>query len=602
YFKSPVPSLDANLNPYAIRVTVEVEEVAGEDYVVGGVQVEQKLGEKITVGAAAVQEDVPNDNYQLASANLTLQLTEATKLIAEVAQSDRETKALGQASRAELLHSTPRINARVYYGESDTAFENPAAPLTSGRAESGIKATINMDSWGNLLTEAIRTENVTTGGVRHGVKVTISRSFAQHFTAELGGRFYDETALPANNTNLGVTPYEGVTVHSKLNIQIPQLDGASVYGEYEQDIENSDRKVISVGGDYQINSQSKLYAKHELSSSVNGGFGLNDQQQRNNTVIGVESNYMKDGRVFSEYRVRDAINAEDVEAAIGLRNSWYLTEGLRLNTNFEEVRTLDGDSNSDAIAASLGVEYLANPLWKATGKIDLRWADSADSILNTLGFAYKISRDWTLLTKNMLSLTDNHGVNVGNRVQNRFQLGAAYRQVDINRWDMLTKVEYKLDDNKATLNAHSKTDSYIFSNHINYHPTRRWTFASQLAAKWYTDNSSNLDSEATTYLIGGRIIHDISERWETSIQAGWLSGDLGGQRTVLGAEAGYLVTTNLWLSLGYNWLSYDDADLVGTDFTVDGAYMRLRFKFDEDLFGGNKPSTNKALEPKNVGL
>ncbi|HMV60016.1 MAG TPA: hypothetical protein PKC07_02270, partial [Agitococcus sp.] len=494
------------------------------------------------------------------------------------------------------------INARVYYGESDTAFENPAAPLTSGRAESGIKATINMDSWGNLLTEAIRTENVTTGGVRHGVKVTISRSFAQHFTAELGGRFYDETALPANNTNLGVTPYEGVTVHSKLNIQIPQLDGASVYGEYEQDIENSDRKVISVGGDYQINSQSKLYAKHELSSSVNGGFGLNDQQQRNNTVIGVESNYMKDGRVFSEYRVRDAINAEDVEAAIGLRNSWYLTEGLRLNTNFEEVRTLDGDSNSDAIAASLGVEYLANPLWKATGKIDLRWADSADSILNTLGFAYKISRDWTLLTKNMLSLTDNHGVNVGNRVQNRFQLGAAYRQVDINRWDMLTKVEYKLDDNKATLNAHSKTDSYIFSNHINYHPTRRWTFASQLAAKWYTDNSSNLDSEATTYLIGGRIIHDISERWETSIQAGWLSGDLGGQRTVLGAEAGYLVTTNLWLSLGYNWLSYDDADLVGTDFTVDGAYMRLRFKFDEDLFGGNKPSTNKALEPKNVGL
>ena len=57
-------------------------------------------------------------------------------------------------------------------------------------------------------------------------------------------------------------------------------------------------------------------------------------------------------------------------------------------------------------------------------------------------------------------------MNVGNRVQNRFQLGAAYRQVDINRWDMLTKVEYKLDDNKATLNAHSKTDSYIFSNHI----------------------------------------------------------------------------------------------------------------------------------------
>jgi hypothetical protein len=56
---------------------------------------------------------------------------------------------------------------------------------------------------------------------------------------------------------------------------------------------------------------------------------------------------------------------------------------------------------------------LTNPLWKATGKIDLRWADSSDTILNTLGFAYKLSRDWTLLTKNILSFSDNHGVSAG---------------------------------------------------------------------------------------------------------------------------------------------------------------------------------------------
>ena len=35
------------------------------------------------------------------------------------------------------------------------------------------------------------------------------------------------------------------------------------------------------------------------------------------------SDYMKDGRVFSEYRVRDAINAQDVEAAVGLRKSIF---------------------------------------------------------------------------------------------------------------------------------------------------------------------------------------------------------------------------------------------------------------------------------------
>ena len=601
YFKAPVPSLDASLNPYAIRVTVEVEEDTGEDYWVGGVQAEQKLGSKLTVGAAAVQEDNPVDSYKLGSANAVLKLSESTKLIAEIAQSDRESKTIANASRAELVHSQGRVNARVYYGESDTDFDNPAAPLSSGRAESGVKLQLSLDSFGSLSTEAIRTENTSTGGVRHGVKATLNKTLNQYVSAELGGRLYDEST-PAINANLGVTPYEGKTIHTKLNIKIPKVEAASLYGEYEQDIDYSDRKVIAFGGDYRINQQSKLYARHELSSSLAGGLALNDQQQRNSTVVGVESDYMKDGRVFSEYRVRDAANAQDIEAAIGLRNRWYLTEGLRLNTNFEEVRTLEGSGSSDAIAVSLGLEYLANPLWKATGKIDLRWADSSDTILNTLGFAYKLSRDWTLLTKNMMSFSDNHNANAGDRLQNRFQLGAAYRQVDTNRWDALTKLEYKLDDDQTSLSNIMEKEAYIFSTHWNYHPIRRWTFSNQYAAKWLTDRKNDISSDSTTYLVGGRVLHDITERWEASVQGGWLSGDLGGQRFIVGAETGYLVTTNLWLSVGYNWLNYTDADLVGTDFTVDGAYLRLRFKFDEDLFGANKPATNKALEPKNVGL
>ncbi len=602
YFKTPVPSLDANLNPYFIRVTVEVEEESGEDYWLGGVQVEKKIGDKLTVGAATVHEDDPVAAYQLNSANAVLKLAENTKLIAEVAQSDRESKAAGQASRAELTHTQGRINARVYYGESDTNFENTASPLSSGRAESGVKLQVNMDSWGTLSTEAIRTENTFTGGVRNGIKATLNRTINQYLSAELGGRIYDETAVPANNSNLGVTPYEGKTVHTKLNIKIPKVEAASLYGEYEQDIDHSERKIIALGGDYRINQQSKLYARHELSSSLNGSFALNDQQQRNTTVVGIEGDYMKDGRVFSEYRVRDAVNAQDVEAAVGLRNRWYLTEGVRLNTNFEQVRTLEGSDSSDAIALSLGLEYLSSPLWKATGKVDLRWTDNSDTILNTLGLAYKWSRDWTLLGKNIFSLANNHGVNVGDRLQNRFQLGAAYRQVDTNRWDALTKIEYKLDDDQTSLSSIKEKEAYIFSTHWNYHPVRRWTFSNQYAAKWLTDSSAGISTDSFSYLIGGRVLHDITERWEASLQAGWLNGDIGGNRLVVGAETGYLVTTNLWLSLGYNWLSYDDADLVGTDFTVDGAYLRLRFKFDEDLFGANKPATNKALEPKNVGL
>jgi hypothetical protein len=70
-----------------------------------------------------------------------------------------------------------------------------------------------------------------------------------------------------------------------------------------------------------------------------------------------------------------------------------------------------------------------------------------------------------------------------------------------------------------------------------------------------------------------------------------------GTRYLVGAEVGYLLTANLWLSGGYNFVTYQDDDLVDSDTTVKGAYMRLRFKFDEDLFNVGSAAINKSVEP-----
>jgi large repetitive protein len=48
---------------------------------------------------------------------------------------------------------------------------------------------------------------------------------------------------------------------------------------------------------------------------------------------------------------------------------------------------------------------------------------------------------------------------------------------------------------------------------------------------------------------------------------------------------GYLLATNLWVSAGYNLLGYKDEDLAAGEHTQKGAYLRLRYKFDEAAFG-----------------
>ena len=74
-------------------------------------------------------------------------------------------------------------------------------------------------------------------------------------------------------------------------------------------------------------------------------------------------------------------------------------------------------------------------------------------------------------------------------------------------------------------------------------------------------------------------------------------GQKGARQTAVGVELGYLLATNLWLSAGFNHTGFAaDRDLAGYEYTQRGAYVRLRFKFDETLFQGADPIVNRSLD------
>ncbi len=614
YLKKPITSEDENGNPQSLRITVESEQ-GGKSYIVGGIAAKTKLTDHVSVGGSYVKSDDPLTQEQLASVNAVAKLSDRTKLIAEIARSENVVDPLnhlnspnasidptgqqsGMAGRVELNYATASAETRVYHSQADDGFYNVTSPISAGRKESGVRIQARLQRVGLAKVEAIRTEDSANAGVRDGVTATIERALNQYINLEVGARYYQETSAAASATSTSAnTPYKGTTARAKLNAQLPWVAGASTFAEYEQDIEASDRKVVAVGGSYQLGNKGRVYARHELMSSISGSYGLNDSTKRNSTVVGIDGNYMKDGTVFSEYRMRDGINARETEAALGLRNQWHVSEGIRLNTSFEKIKSLKGANDSqDATAISIGAEYLTDPLWKAVGKVEKRWAKNADTFINTLGGAYKASDDVTLLVKNVYNLTDNK--TTGDRTIDRFQVGAAYRDFDNTTWDGLAKVEYRLDDNQS-LAEPVKREVYIASTHANYHPVRRVTLASQYALKYVRQDQNKLQNSGATQLLGGRAIYDINERWDASIQTGLMWSNVSdGQRYLIGAEVGYLLAANLWVSGGYNFIGYRDDDLVDGNTTAQGVYMRLRFKFDEDLLNLGSVAVNKSMEPQ----
>ena len=638
YLKAPIASQDIDGNPIYLRVTVEVDE-GGEKYWVGGVAAKQQLTDKVSIGGSYINSDDPLNKEELASVNTVVKFNDKLKLVAEYAKNKAENpnfepsnqinvteltgnNAKGDALRIELDYDDKKnTRAKAYYNDTDAGFVTGASPQTAGRSESSIEITHTLnDKKTALKLEGVRTKDHTTDASIEGVQASVEQRLSTNIVGEIGVRYYKQEAAAARNIQAatdvvditsdtifnddiinqsalnGVNSIEkdieGTTVRGRLTARLPKLNNSLVFAEYEQDIEHSSRNATSIGGETALGNLGRLYARHDLINSLSGSYGLDDSDERQRTVIGFDATYMKDGKVYSEYRMRDAISAREAEAAIGLKNKWYVQEGLTLNTLLERVESLEGEKDSTATAAGFGVEYIANEKYKASGRLEKRWGDTSDTLLGSAGIAYRYSDEITLLAKDIYSKVDYDD---GYRTINRFQLGAAYRDYDSNQLDMLAKLEYRLDDNATGDDPYQK-DALVWSWSGNYHPTRPLTLSGHYAGKYTEYDAQGIASDNTAHAVYARGLYDISERWDVGLQAGtYWNKQANDLAYLVGVEVGYSPMTNLWLSLGYNFMGFEDEDIAYDDTTIEGAYFRLRFKFDEELFKRDDPRKNKRL-------
>ena len=592
-FRAPIPSLDTNMNPNFIRVTYESDQ-GGDRFWVAGGDAQVKLHDRLEVGGSYVRDENPQDKADLASANVTVKLAEKTFAIGEWAQSSRESVGRGDAVRFELRHDDGRLQVKVYGVKTDKDFDNPSSGIARGQTEGGVKFAFKVDKDTSITGEAIHNEDSIANTKRDGILANIEHAFGTYLKAELGVRHSRDTSVPttpdqANSTN------EVTSLRTKLTGQLPSLPKLSLIGEYEQSLTSSAR-VAALGSDYKLNDKMRLYVRHEFINSLNGPYALNGSQQQNSTLAGVDTEYMKDGKLFSEYRIRDAIDGRDSEAAIGLRNVWNLAKGVRLNTTFERIQRLGGVADNTATAVTGAIEYTASPLWKGTARLELRTSTTADTVLNTLGVAYKLNRNFTLLGKQILSYSGFKGSQTGDHIQERLQAGFAYRPTDTDTWNALAKYEFKYENDDSQPVTPLNRSVHIVSVNLNYQPTKALTTSAHYAGKLVSDESNNITSSSNTHLLSGRTIYDLTERWDAGLNYSALFSDLFKScRYGVGGEVGYMVAANLWLSGGYNIFGFRDKDLGTEDYTGQGVYFRLRFKFDEELFAWSDPKVNKAL-------
>jgi hypothetical protein len=583
----------------------------------------------------------------------------------------------GKAARIEFNHQGQSTDVRAYVARADEGFDNPNSGLNGGMREAAVQAKQRLTDRLSLFGEAVRSEDKTSGGKRSGGTLGGSFKLTERVELSAGMRKSKENGLLAGQAFIGANPSPGslfdptggftggidpsqvnpltglpVTQNSDLlgdtgtgtsgstntpsdstsgflGLKLHATDRLTVSGLVEADVSGEDKRRYELGAAYQVAERTRLYARAERQTGLASLYSLNQSEKSNAFVLGVDNTYKNDSsgmsQLFTEYRLRDAVEGREAQAATGLRNTFNVREGLALSTGAEYLKILNGDATS-AAALTFGLDYTASELWKGSGRVEIRRQldtkstagnDAQTSLLVTGAVARKLARDWTGLVRNyylrQYNNQDSLGAPLSDGWQDRFQIGFAYRPVDHNKLDVLSKYEYLTENNinSGSIDASGqptggeRARAHILSTHAVYHLSQPWWLSGRIAAKYRKDNfgaaDNNVNSQYSAWLLGGRMVYDITENWDLGVLASTLQGRESGQtgktrQYAYGVEAGYLLQQNLWLSAGYNWSGFSDKDLVGSDYTNGGAFVRLRFKFDENLFKGSDKVVNRSLD------
>lgn len=614
--KAPVPTLDEELNPIFIRVTYEVD-AGGSRFWSGGIDSQYKVTQRLTVGMISVADMNPQQSYQLYGLNSSFKPTKNGVITAEIGNSHDQISGAGVGYRLEYKEDGKRLNSDIYMGRTTATFVNQSGTLGQGRGEAGGHLKLKIDDKTAVEGEFLRSEDTITGGTQVGASIGFSRTLNKRFKIKIDLRHAQQSSLPsqsnvlsANSTLLApgssiatpgtstlsgigpeVAPNSMTTVGAKITADVPELHKTTFSADFQQDVTDAAQHSFSVGATTQLGAHGKLYARHEFMSSLGNLYALNSGQSMMATVIGVDTDYLKHAHLFSEYREHDELTNRDSEAAIGLRNTWQLKKDLAVSGGFESIRTFTGISNN-SIAVTSGVEFKLSNNTRGSARAEWRGSSTGNSFLTTFALGRQLGTRWTILTRDVfLHQTSNNGggtttLPTAATNQFRFQTGAAYRGSEASKWDALALFEYR-NESATGAPALLAGRMAIFSANVNYQPVSGFSFSGRYATKFLSDQSNGLSTSALNQMFSYHVTKDISRKFDLGIVGNMLTNSSLSQRQQgIGAEVGYQLKQNLWLSTGYNFLGFRENELPGGSDARQGAFIRLRFKFDENVLKG----------------
>ncbi len=584
YFKKPVPSRDLNFNPVFIVAEYESRSAGTEDMVAGG-RVSLRTGsDKIEVGVTHVNDRTVGAEADLTGVDLRWQINEQTLVKAEVADSNATRGGIatgGSAHSVELEHNGENVDVRAYIREVDEDFglgyqSNSDSGVRrvgiDARAELGERWTFEGEAgWQQiLLTEDIR--NLARGLVRYQ-RDTFATSVGITHAED---KFDDGETRTSDIAELGISKriFDG-----RINLR---AHGSSALSA---DAESADFPTSYVfGADYRLTEGVDLVAEYEEAQGRDVDATM--------TRLGVRAT------PWARAQLNTSVTNEVTEfgprlfANVGLIQGFQLNERWLLDIGVDQTNTLvqsgarqfdpdrelaTGSLNEDFLAVYTGALYKAEN-WSANSRVEYRNSDTEARKSLLFGWyrepstGHGLSAGLTIFNAETINNTDSTTADL--------KFGWTHRPAG-SQWSFLDRLDLVYNELNGVANQER---SWRIIN--NFNANRRLSAAAQLslqyAFKYVRSDFGSNEFTGYTDLIGVDYRRGFRQRWDVGVNASVYHSynsnviDYG-----LGADIGYNVATNVWLSVGYNVVGFEDKDFAAARYTSQGPFLRFSIKADQ---------------------
>ncbi|MBP6671576.1 MAG: hypothetical protein KA247_00425 [Bacteroidetes bacterium] len=583
FFKQPVSAVDGAGNPVYIMVSFEAKTGAAMSYIAGA-RAEHRFNDQFMIGVTGVTEEQSPTNFTMLGTDMKYSFGSMLSLGGEFARSSN----IGGAGLAYKfnMNSNPITNMRLngYYRRVEQGFTNETQ--IGGRRELGtIKYGVGGDyaltSTTKINTDYFTTHQVTDAGGTTDLR-SVSGGIEQKILSNLTGsvKVEDITYDGTNpDTTKGILATHSTLGTAKLDYAASSALKFSAYHERNlgaaQDITRPN--ATSILGEYKVMENLSLNAQERF---YEGGGMM--------STLGFSSNVTENTQAYGKYEIGNAAGQYRNQISIGLKNKIPVTEDLTGYLGYEKTKALGqrlGEaSTQDHSAYSAALEYLPKFPLKASTKVEFGNNSAVDKTNITFAGDYRFQQDFSFILK-YLSANESAKRTTGYRDLQHLITGLAYRPVNENWLNIIGKYEVKTDKNHYIAPFIDYTTS-IISIHSFIEPVRKLEVGLKYAYKSSEENSVLFGVTTNTNFYLLRAEYDITEKLNAGAEYRLLHQlEAGDKLSGYSADLGYVVYRNVRLTAGYNFKGYKEQDLVDYTLWSRGPFIKLSFKFSEELLG-----------------